>query len=164
MGRSKRAEIPLGLVLVRFVSGVLIARQGWRWITDEVLRGDALRDVVSRATADLPVPVAWWGDEVLLANADATALFWRWGALIVGVALATGALVRTAGLLGVLLGLHGLVFGAPEDFRLLLLLAACLLACAATNAGRRLGMDALMEDRLPPWLTLQKRSSSPFLG
>lgn len=153
----------LGLVLVRLVTGLVLLRHGWRWVTAGGVDGRTVRRHATEAIADLGGVLAWWGETLLLGNPDAIAFLWRWAALLCGLCLLLGALTRPAGWIATLFLLHAYAYGPASEALTFLLLLVCSLACALSRAGRRLGLDPMFDAHFPPWLTWT-RSQGTFLG
>ena len=164
MAKRTRPPVPLGMVLIRVVTGAILLAHGWDWLKSGELDGRLVLDAVTGQTAGATGWVAWWGENVLLSNPDAFAFFWRWGALLIGIAFALGALTRPAGLIGVVFLMHGFAYG-PEHLTLvwILLTVACF-GCAVSGAGRRIGLDAMFDQHFPSWVTWSRSQSSGFLS
>lgn len=138
-----------GLVLVRIGLGGLLVWRASAAIRAVSPDGFDVERQVRAALVDLAAPVAWWGEWLLLWNPDATALLLRWCALYSGVGLLLGALARPAGWLAAVLFLHLWLYGPAASATGALLGALCAVACAGSNAGRRMGCDAWLDQRLP---------------
>lgn len=164
MARRRGTEPTLGLVLLRVVMGLVLVKHGWSWLRGGGLDGHRIRGLVEHRVQDTSGLVAWFGESVLLDNPAAIAFFWRWGALLLGVALATGTLTRPAGWLSALFLLGSMAYGDPADSLLAFVLAVIGIGCALGSAGRRAGLDAELDERLPGWLTWTARErKSMFL-
>ena len=164
MANGRSRGVPLGLVLLRITTGGVLVRQGWRWLTSDPLEAGAVRASIERSLDSLASWLVWWGEHALLASPDATALFWRWGALLFGLCFVLGALTRPAGFLAGLFLAHGIAYGPREtELAAFLLLVLCF-ACALSGAGRRWGLDALFDQHFPSWITWSRRPSSGFLS
>lgn len=165
MARRNHAPSPtLGLVLIRvFIGGVLLVH-GWRWVKTGGLDGRVVLRSVRAALSDVPPWLHWWGEHAVLMNPDAIAFFWRWGALLGGVAFLLGALVRPVGLFVGLFLAHAIAFGAPQQSMLFLVLLVSCLGCALAGAGRRAGLDSVFDQHFPGWVTWSRRRSTAFLS
>lgn len=153
----------LGLVLVRLVTGAVLAAHGWRSVRALEPSGRVLERTVEDALAGRGALLAWWGETLLLGNPDAIAFLWRWTALFTGILLVLGALTRPAGWIAALFLAHAWVYGPPEDRVTFLLLLVSAVASALSRAGRRFGLDRLLDEQLPTWLTWTARRDT-FLG
>jgi len=162
MAKRSRNSMAAGLVLVRVVTGAVFLVHGWGWVQDGGFDGAVVRDGVQATLSSADGLAGWWGRTVLLTNPDACAFFWRWAALLIGLAFVFGALVRPAGAFAVLLLAHAIAFGPSRHELVFLLLAAPSFACSISGAGRRFGMDAMLDEHLPGWVTWTKRPGSPF--
>ena len=139
------------MVLVRLATGGALLAVGWQRIRTGA---DAwLVESTAERIATAPAPFAWWGQKVLLGSPGLFAQVFCWGAFAAGVGLFLGVLVRPAAALAVALLVHVYFAGPPHRGELALLLGLCALACALARAGRRVGIDASLEERLPAWLT-----------
>jgi uncharacterized membrane protein YphA (DoxX/SURF4 family) len=140
-----------GLVLVRIVSGAILLAAGWSKLENGVNESLVLGTQTAFATA--PPLVRAWGDSVVLPHPWFFAHLILWGELLGGLALFLGAFTRPAGL-AVAFMFANFYFAGPESARsLVLLLAACGLACAISRAGLRAGADVFLVERCPVWLT-----------
>ena len=164
MAKRVQSITPLGMVLIRVVTGAVLLLHGWEWLKEGTLTGSVVLRLVEDALPGLPASIGWWGESVLLVNPDAFAFFGRWAALLIGVALVLGALTRPAGLLAVLFLGHAIAFGPVEAELAFVLLAVSAFACSVSGAGRRLGLDALFDQHFPSWVTWTRSSSSSFLS
>jgi uncharacterized membrane protein YphA (DoxX/SURF4 family) len=164
MAKRVQKVTPLGMVLIRVVTGAVLTLHGWRWLMDGTLTGSVVLEGVEDALPGLPGAVAWWGENVLLVNPDAFAFFTRWAALVIGILFVVGALTRPAGLAAVLFLGHAIAYGPVEAELALVLLAVSAFACSVSGAGRRLGLDALFDEHFPSWMTWTRSSSSSFLS
>lgn len=154
---------PAGLSLPRIALGALATHQGWRWSHDQNPL-DAVLHLTQARSAELPGVVDWWWTEVVLYNPEATAFLMTWLTLIAGIACTLGLFTRPAASVLACFGLHALVFGAPADRPLAVLVVAVALACALARAGWALGLDRAIDGNLPSWLTWVRggSKSSPF--
>jgi len=164
MARRKRTDIPLGMVLLRAVTGVILLAHGWTWLKEGGFDGRTVLTNVEGSLPHVSAALAWWGENVLLANPDAFAFFWRWAAFLIGVAFVFGALTRPAGILAVVFLAHAVAYGPPSLELLFLVLAMIAFACAASGAGRRVGLDALFDEHFPGWVTWARSQGSGFLS
>jgi uncharacterized membrane protein YphA (DoxX/SURF4 family) len=155
---SKQSDTqPLGLALIRILTGAVIFSHGWNWLQDGSLDGALVNQQVNAALGDLDGLMHWWGDSVLLYHHDLTALALNWGAILIGACLALGALTRPAGLIACFLLFNAAVFGPEaQSLSLQLLIIPCL-GCAIAGAGRDFGMDKIIDESAPGWLTWTKR-------
>jgi len=163
MAKRTRTPIPLGLVLIRVVTGAVLVLHGWRWLKAGTLDGVVVRVQVEQALPQVSSWLAWWGESVVLANPDAIAFFWRWGALMIGLSFCAGALTRPAGVLATVFLAHAVVFGTAQQELAFFLLSLSTLVCAASGAGRRLGLDAMFDDHFPGWVTWARNRNTGFL-
>lgn len=153
---GRAAELPLGLVLVRLATGAALCAAGWQKLLTGA--GPWIVERTAERVAVAPAPFAWWGREVLLRSPETFALLYSWSAFVAGVLLIVGALVRPASALACVL-LANVYFAGPVQHReLVALLAVCALACGQARAGRRIGLDAWLDGRLPRWLTWVRRA------
>lgn len=148
-----------GLILVRLVTGWLLMSQGWDWLSNGGFDGLVLAGYVEEATRE-PGMSTKWAELVLLPNPEGAAFLGRALAFLLGLCLLCGALTRPAGIGASLLCLHGYAYGAPETELTFLLLAVCAFACGVSCAGRRFGLDPLLDENLPTWLTWTKRKTT----
>lgn len=142
-----------GMVVVRVALGLTLFLHALGAIRSGMPDGFALGNQVRARLDDVPSVAAFWGESVLLENPDAVAFLWRWAVLILGAALLAGALTRPVGWLTTLLLLHGWLYGPELTGPACLFAAACAAGCALSRAGHRLGLDPLLEQMLPSWLT-----------
>ena len=162
MARGNDSLPTLGLAFIRFVTGLVLLSHGWRWVSEAPIEGSVIEKSVNSSLGELGSALTTWGEFVLLENPDALALLWQWAALLVGLLFVLGALIRPAGALAVLFLSHGLIYGPVEhELPFLLLLVSCL-ACSASGAGRRMGLDAVFDQHFPSWITWKKRPTSIF--
>ncbi len=163
MARARRNESTptLGLALIRFVTGLVLLHHGWLGASEARPGPEDIEQSVSASLGELGTVLSAWG-ELLLESPDGAAVLWRWGALILGLLFTLGALMRPAGAFAVLFLSHGLVYGPQEHELAFLLLLVSSLSCAASGAGRRMGLDALFDQHFPSWITWKKRPDSIF--
>ena len=75
------------------------------------------------------------------------------GELVGGIALFLGAFTRPVGVaVGLMLMCFSLA-GSSDHTQYALLLALCAFACALSRAGRRLGLDAILDGHFPAWIS-----------
>ena len=141
----------VGLVLVRVASGAALLGAGWQQLRAGL--GPWLVESTAERIAVAPAAFAWWGREVLLGSPLLFAHAFAWGAFIAGTLLFLGALVRPAAAVALVLLVHVYLAGPLRYRELALLLAVCVGACAISRAGRRIGCDEWLDERLPGWLT-----------
>ena len=140
-----------GLVLVRIAVGAILLMAGWKKVSGGV--SDELVLSTKDAFAQAPAFVSWWGEHVVLPHPTLFSHMIAWGEFLGGLALFLGALTRPAGFL-VAFQFANFYFAGPEQMRFfVLLLSVCGLGCAISRAGRRFGADALLDERLPRWMT-----------
>jgi len=162
MARGNDSLPTLGLAFIRLVTGLVLLSHGWHWVSESPIDGEVVERSVKSSLGELGTALSAWGEFCLLENPDALALLWQWAALILGLLFTVGALVRPAGALAVLFLAHGLVYGpVDQELPFLLLMVSCL-ACAASGAGRRAGLDAVFDQHFPSWITWKKRPTSIF--
>jgi len=148
---SSAATPGWGLVIVRLAVGMTFVQAGWAKITQGV--GPWIVEGTASRIASSPRYFSWWGREILLRWPDFFAIVISWGAFVAGVGLFLGILVRPMGWFAALM-LANIYFAGPRLHQpYVLLLAACVVACAVGRAGRRIGFDELLDSRLPGWLT-----------
>jgi len=160
MSRSRNPPPPWGLVLVRLVTGGVLAARGWRWVRDGGMDGTAIDAYVRAALPDAGGLARWWAELFLLENPEGVALLARSAALVLGALLFAGALTRPAGALASFFLLHAWLYAPPQAALALFLLLVGAVACSASRAGRRLGLDPLLDDQLPAWLTWTRKKST----
>ena len=152
-----------GLVLVRITLGFLSTWIGWSWATGAGLAASSVRGTIQHHAETLPGLARFWGNSVVLYNADASAFLTAWGTLLAGVACTIGMLTRPAASVLAFFALHLAVYGAPEWQPAAWLATAAAIGCAASRAGRRVGLDRALDGNLPSWLTWVKSTrNSPF--
>lgn len=152
-----------GLVLVRITLGFLSTWIGWSWATGAGLPANSVRNLIQNHAEGLNGLARFWGESVVLYNADASAFLAAWGTLLAGVACTIGLLTRPAASVLAFLALHLAVFGAPELQPAAWLATAAALGCALSRAGRSFGLDRALDGNLPSWLTWVKSTrNSPF--
>lgn len=140
-----------GLVLIRIVVGFVLLKAGWPKVSGGVSEDLVLgtRDAIAHA----PGIVRWWGEHVVLEYPWVFAHLIAYGEFLGGLALFFGVLTRPVGIL-VAFQFANFYFAGPADARsFVLLIAACGLGCAISRAGRKCGVDAFLDERLPRWLT-----------
>jgi uncharacterized membrane protein YphA (DoxX/SURF4 family) len=146
-----------GLVLVRLATGAIVAVAGWKKIL-----GNVGADLVLETKARVADGPAWFESfmsAVVYPFPEAFAQLIQWGELVGGIALFLGALTRPTGT-AVALMLGCFAFAGPvEQIEFQLLLALCALACAISRAGRRVGLDALLDGHFPGWITWTRAAS-----
>ena len=151
---SKRSQsTSAGLALVRFLTGCTLFGRGWIWVRGEGFDGRLVLENTRAALLEMNGLLHWWGESVVLSNPDASALIWRWAALLIGVCLMLGALTRPAGIIACFFLLQGYVFGPESTGMIFWLLIIPCLGCAVGSAGRNFGMDKLLDESCPSWLT-----------
>jgi uncharacterized membrane protein YphA (DoxX/SURF4 family) len=150
----------VGLVLIRVVTGFVLAVQGWSWVRKGGFDGPVVRRAVDAALDDVGGIAAFWAEHALLYNPDAFAFLGRWLALIAGVCIVLGALTRPAATLAAIGLFHTWVYGPAEQGLFSFVLLVSCAACAISQAGQRLGMDAGLDGKLPSWLTWTPSSHS----
>ena len=140
-----------GLVLIRIAIGAFLVNAGWHKISEGV--GDELVLGTKEAFAKAPEFVRTWGENVVLAHPAVFKNLITWGEFLGGIALLLGGLVRPAGLLLAFM-FANFYFAGPEEAKYFVgLLSICCFACFLSRAGRRLGADAVLEGKLPRWMT-----------
>lgn len=155
---SKRSQSSAaGLALVRFLAGCTLFGRGWNWIHEGGLDGRLVLENTRAALLEMNGFLHWWGESVVLSNPDASALIWRWSALLIGSCLMLGAFTRPAGFIACFFLLQGYAFG-PESMAIVfwLLIIPCL-GCAIGAAGRDFGLDKLLDESCPSWMTWTTR-------
>jgi thiosulfate dehydrogenase (quinone) large subunit len=140
-----------GLVLIRIAVGWILIQAGWMKITGDV--GPELVEGTQARVAELPFFARWWMEHVVLAAPALFAFLIQWGELAGGVALFLGALTRPAGLLTAFMFANFYFAGPPEARSFVLLLAVCCFAFAWSRAGQRLGLDEILDQHFPSWIT-----------
>jgi uncharacterized membrane protein YphA (DoxX/SURF4 family) len=140
-----------GLVLVRLAAGSILAVAGWQKILGGV--GADLVLSTKQRVAEGPAWFEAFMNAVVYPFPEAFAQIIQWGELVGGVALFLGALTRPVGVACALM-LTCFAFAGPLDqIEFQLLLALCALACALSRAGRRIGLDVLLDGHFPSWVT-----------
>ncbi len=140
-----------GIVIVRVAVGAALVQAGIQKVAQGI--GPWIIESTAHRIASSPRLFAWWGNEILLRWPDVFAQALAWSCLVLGGLLFLGVLVRPVGWLIALLMLN-VYFAGPANYReLALLMAICAIACAVSRAGRRVGFDELIEQRLPSWMT-----------
>ncbi len=147
---------PAGLALIRVLTGQFLFFRGWSWVQDGSFDGQLVLDRVRASVADASGLVEWWGNSVVLANPDASALFWRWAALICGALLVLGAFTRPAGYIASFFLCQALLFAVPGEGTIFLPVLFACLGCAVAGAGRDYGLDQVLDESCPGWLTWTK--------
>ncbi len=151
-----------GLVLVRVVMGALLLAKGWVWTRGGLPRAGDLRDMVRARIPDVWEPMQSLG-ELFADHPGVFAFVWRWGALLLGLALLVGAFTRPAGILAAIALLVAWPFVPEHASELFLVCAVCCLACGVSRAGRKAGLDRMFDSNFPSWMTwTRSRSSAPF--
>ncbi len=165
MAKQVRPKLPLGMVLIRVVTGAILLAHGWGWLKTGEFDGATVLGVVEAGRDPAAWGIAnWWTEHVVLANADASAFLWRWAAFLIGVAMTIGALARPAALIGVFFLLHAFFYGPSELELVWILLIVSCFACAISGAGRRIGLDAMFDEHFPTWVTWSRRQQRGFMS
>jgi len=151
MAKGDSLAPSFGLVLVRLAVGGIFLQAGWHKIVGGV--GPELVEDTAERIAAAPAFFAWWGEHVVLRFPAVFAELIRWGECLIGVAFVLGALVRPAGVAALFMLANFYLAGPPTSGHLVLLLAVCALACALSRAGRRFGLDAILDQHFPVWAT-----------
>ncbi|HTF89012.1 MAG TPA: DoxX family protein [Planctomycetota bacterium] len=140
-----------GLVLVRLATGAILAVAGWHKIL-----GGVGADLVLSTKERVAQGPGWFEafmNAVVYPFPEAFAQIIQWGELVGGIALFLGALTRPVGIFAALM-LACFAFAGPiGELQFQLLLALCALACAISRAGRRVGLDVLLDGHFPPGIT-----------
>ncbi len=140
-----------GLVLIRLGVGAILAIAGWQKILGGI-GGDMVLATRQRV-ADGPVWFESFMNTVVYPFPEAFAQMIQWGELVGGIALFLGALTRPTGVaLGLMLMCFSLA-GPMEQMQYALLLALCSFACSLSRAGRRVGLDAILDGHFPAWIS-----------
>jgi thiosulfate dehydrogenase [quinone] large subunit len=142
-----------GLVLIRIVVGWIVLKAGWAKVSGETGVSAELVTGTRDAIANAPGIVRWWGENVVLAYPALFAILIAWGELLGGFALFLGALTRPAGIAVAFMFANFYFAGPVEAKYLVLLLAVCALGCAISRAGRSMGADVFLDEKLPRWVT-----------
>jgi uncharacterized membrane protein YphA (DoxX/SURF4 family) len=151
MSANNASGPSLGLVLVRIVAGAVLMSAGWGKVSAGVDPNLVLG--TREAFAEAQPLIRAWGENVVLPRPELFANLIAWGELLGGLALFLGAFTRPVGF-AVLFMMANFWFVGPETARnMVLLLGACALGCAMSCAGRKIGMDVFLDERLPAWLT-----------
>jgi thiosulfate dehydrogenase [quinone] large subunit len=142
-----------GLVLVRIVVGWIVLKAGWGKVSGETGVSAELVTGTRDAIANAPGIVRWWGENVVLAHPMVFAYMIAWGELLGGFALFLGALTRPAGI-ALAFMFANFYFAGPESAQpLVLVLGVAALGCAISRAGRSMGADVFLDEKLPRWVT-----------
>jgi uncharacterized membrane protein YphA (DoxX/SURF4 family) len=140
-----------GIVIVRVTIGMALVHAGGQKIVQGV--GPWIVESTAHRVASSPFFFNWWGNQVLLRWPDLFAHVLSWGCLVLGGLMFLGALTRPVGWAIAFL-MANVYFAGPVNYReLVALIAICAIACSVSRAGRRVGFDELLEQRLPAWLT-----------
>ncbi len=140
-----------GLVLVRLAVGAILALAGWHKVL-----GGAGADLVLSTKQRVAEGPAWFEgfmNTLVYPFPEATAQLIQWGELVGGIALFLGALTRPVGVFAALMLICFAFAGPIDQIQFQLLLALCALACALSRAGRRVGLDAMLDGHFPGWIS-----------
>lgn len=153
-----------GLALVRITLGALATLRGWTWTRSDLPFEGLLRATKATAKSDLPGPLAWWWEHIVLYNPDATVFLVSWLTLAAGIACTLGLFTRPAASALAFFALHVAIFDEPTARPVAVLVFVCAAACALARAGWSLGLDRALDGSLPTWMTWVGRTdkSSPF--
>ena len=150
-GSSGGSSPSWGLVLVRIAVGWIMLKAGWMKVSGGV--GEELVTGTREAIANGPGFMKAWGENVVLAHPWFFAHLIAWGELLGGLAFFLGAFTRPAGI-ALAFMFANFWFAGPESTKpLVLLLAVCALGCAISRAGRSMGADVFLDEKLPRWMT-----------
>lgn len=140
-----------GLVLVRLAIGAILAVAGW----NKILGGVGADLVLSTQTrvAEGPIWFETFMKTVVYPFPEAFAQLIQWGELVGGIALFLGALTRPVGSTAGLMLVCFAFAGPIEQVQFTLLMALCCFACALSRAGRRMGLDAMLDGHFPVWIS-----------
>jgi len=140
-----------GLVLVRIAVGWIVLKAGWFKISGGV--SEELVTSTRDAIANSPGIIKAWGEHVVLPHPWLFSHLIAWGELLGGTALFLGALTRPAGL-ALAFMFANFYFAGPESAQpLVLVLGIAAFGCAISRAGRNMGADVFLDERLPRWVT-----------
>lgn len=142
-----------GLVLVRIAAGYTLLTAGWGKVS-----ADAIPPIVSWAHFDSTF-FTWWGENLIEAYPAAFSFMIAWGEFLGGAALLLGALTRPAGLLSAFMMLCFYCAGPEEAKDKVLLLGIMCLASGLSAAGARGGLDVILREHFPSWLTWMRPST-----
>ncbi len=152
MSSSDPGSTPsLGLVLVRIVTGLVLLAAGW-----DAWQGGVSAQIVERTAprwAEAPEYVRAWGEQFVLKHPLAIANVVVWGQVVFGVLLFLGAFTRPVGIAAAFLFANAIFAAQSQHQPYALLLCASCLGCALSGAGRSIGADVFLNERLPGWLT-----------
>ena len=140
-----------GLVLVRLAVGAILAVAGWQKILGGI--GADMVLATKQRVAQGPVWFESFMNTVVYPFPEAFAQLIQWGELVGGVAIFLGAFTRPT---GVVVGLMMMCFslaGPADQTQYALMLALCAFACALSRAGRRMGLDAILDGHFPAWIS-----------
>ena len=150
-GSSAGGSPSWGLVLVRIAVGWIVLRAGWNkvsgGVSEEIVTGT--RDAFEHA----PGFVKAWGENVVLVHPWFFAHLIAWGELLGGLALFLGALTRPAGLALAFMFANFYFVGPEAAQPLVLILGIAAFGCALSRAGRSMGADVFLDEKLPRWTT-----------
>ena len=136
---------------MRLATGAILAVAGWQKILGGV--GADLVLSTKQRVAEGPPWFESFMNTIVYPFPEAFAQLIQWGELVGGIALFLGALTRPVGVFSGLM-LIAFAFAGPIDqIQFQLLLALCALACAMSCAGRRVGLDAILDGHFPGWIT-----------
>jgi uncharacterized membrane protein YphA (DoxX/SURF4 family) len=150
-GPSQGISPSWGLVFVRIACGAILLKAGWpkvsQGVSEELVLGT--RD----AFANAPGFVRAWGENVVLPHPWIFAHLIAWGEFLGGLALFLGALTRPAGVFLAFQFANFYFVGPKEQQMFVLLLSVACFGCALSRAGRKFGADAILDGKLPRWMT-----------
>lgn len=166
MASNQDAAHNMGLLLLRVFLGLVLLTNGWAGVRNHEPQPRELSQVVKTAAIEAPSLIRWIGEDLIAEQAEVFAVIIRWGSVVAGVLLLLGALVRPVGWIAGCAFMLAFFLGKPSQEQLHLIAAATSVACALTSAGRFMGLDTLLDQLLPTWLTWGKPNfgsrNSPF--
>jgi len=153
MAQLSGSGVSFGFVLIRVVTGALLAFSGWQLVSQDGGIPNLVRG------SDLSSPYfKWWGENIIREYPAVISHVIAWGELLAGLSLLLGGLVRPAGF-AIAWILFSCAVADTGDLRHLEVLAGFnALGCALAGAGRSFGMDAMLDQHWPRWITWAQRS------
>ncbi len=140
-----------GLVVIRLYIGWFFMSAGWMKVTSGV--GSELVTGTKERINAAPDWYRWFGNDVVLEWPSLFAFLIQWGELIGGVCLFLGVLTRPVCAAFAFMLLNFYFAGPAEAQTVVKLIAVCVVALFLSRAGRRMGVDAMLDTQLPKWIS-----------